>query len=53
MFSKGIINSNSKFHDKLKNQVIIEFEVISHSHKRALTGAVSENPMFDQSDGNL
>ena len=52
MFSKGIINSNSKFHDKLKNQVIIEFEV-QHSHKRALTGAVSENPMFDQSDGNL
>ena len=52
MFSEGIKNWNSKFHDKLKNQVIIEFEV-QHGHNRALTGAVRENPMFDQSNGNL
>ena len=52
MFSKGIINFNSKFHDKLKNQVMIEFEV-QRGHKRALTTAVGENPMFYQSDGNL
>ena len=52
MFSEGIINCNNKFHDKLKNQVIIEFEV-QHGHERALTRAVGENPMFDQSDGNL
>ena len=52
MISEGIINCNSKFHDKLKNQVIIEFEV-QHGHKHALTRAVGENPMFDQSDGNL
>ena len=47
MFSKGIINCNCKFHDKLKSQVIIEF-----GHESALTRAVGENPMFDQSDGN-